>query len=157
MAIELRMHWKEGVLIVVAYIFSLFGAVLLFFASVFIPGLLFFKDAKAIEFITGSLVLMAAQAVELFAYFGKEATSRNTTKVSSMIFAIFTYAFHFLGSVFSFEAVFLDTEDGGGKVASYESDLRRAALFHTGSILYLVHGILYMWETVQSKPAVQEK
>ena len=98
LAIELRMNRIEGLLIVGAFNFSLLAVVPHFFASAFIPGLLIFTDAKAIESITGSLVLITTQIVQLFTYFGKEATSRNTTKVSSMIFAILTYAFHFLGA-----------------------------------------------------------
>jgi len=90
-------------------------------------------------FITGSLILITCQVVELFAYSRREDESRNVMMIS-MVIAIVSTVFFFLGAVFSIEDVLfaVDFEDFLSTIK------RRAALFITGSVLYLVHAIAYL-------------
>mmetsp|Transcript_15690 Transcript_15690/g.23387 ORF Transcript_15690/g.23387 Transcript_15690/m.23387 type:complete len:150 (-) Transcript_15690:144-593(-) len=143
------MKRDKGPMIVGSISVTLFAVVLLFIAGIlltiwdvltFSDVLIDFEfDAFAGVFITGSLILFTCQVVEVFAYSGGEDESRIVMMISMVIAIVGTF-FFFLGAVFSIEDVLFpdDFED-------FFSNLeRRAALFVTGSVLYLVHAIAYL-------------
>jgi len=146
LAVELYMKRNKDPMIVGSISVTLFAVVLLFIAGILtlwdvIDDIETF-NAFAGVFITGSLILFTCQVVELFAYSGREDESRNMMMISMVIAIVGTF-FFFLGAVFSIEDVLFpdDFED-------FFSNLeRRAALFITGSVLYLVHAIAYLMDS----------
>ena len=153
LAVELYMKRNKDPMIVGSISVTLFAVVLLFIA-----GILTLSDviddietlnAFAGVFITGSLILFTCQVVELFAYSGREDESRNMMMISMVIAIVGTF-FFFLGAVFSIEDVLFpdDFEDLNDlQDLFYKNFERRAALFITGSVLYLVHAIAYLMDS----------
>jgi hypothetical protein len=101
-------------------------------------------DAFSGCFIAGTIVLGACQVLELIFYLRQD--ERNQILLFSTVLAIIGTIFLFLGAVFSIEEVLTDV--------NYYSDLkdnfdRRAALFITGGVLYMVHAIVYLIDAMK--------
>lgn len=120
----------------------------------FIAGFLTLWDFGAFDpfsgvFITGSLILVTCQIVaELVATFRGEEENCIMMMIS-MVLAIVGTLFFFLGGVFSIEDVLQPDSYYDGDSDSYYDQVlsnlgRRAALFITGSVLYLVHATAYL-------------
>ena len=101
-------------------------------------------DAFSGCFIAGTIVLGACQVLEFISYLRQD--ERNQILLFSTVLAILGTIFLFLGAVFSIEEVLTDV--------NYYSDLkdnfdRRAALFITGGVLYMVHAIVYLIDAMK--------
>jgi hypothetical protein len=101
-------------------------------------------DAFSGCFIAGTIVLCACQVLEFISYLRQD--ERNQILLFSTVLAIIGTIFLFLGAVFSIEEVLTDV--------NYYSDLkdnfdRRAALFITGGVLYMVHAIVYLIDAMK--------
>lgn len=95
-------------------------------------------DAFSGCFIAGTIVLGAAQTLDLIDYLSQN--DRSQMLLLSMVLAIVGTVFLFLGSVFSVEDLLTE-----GIIYYWEDNFeRRAALFITGSVLYMVHAITYL-------------
>jgi nitrogen fixation protein FixH len=109
-------------------------------------------DAFSGCFIAGTIVLGATQILDLIVYLRQDDRSQMLLLLS-MVLAIVGTVFLFLGSVFSVEDVLNDV--GSNRFSNpndivrafnrlYDNWERRAALFITGSVLYMVHAITYL-------------
>ena len=153
LAFELPSKRGQGLLIVGT---SMLAIVVLFIGSILtlfdvLMDIKFDLDGFSGCFIAGTIVLGAAQIMDLIFYLRQD--ERNQMLLLSMVLAILGTVFLFLGSVFSVEEVLTDV---GSNSYYYYSDIvrivnriyenleRRAALFITGSVLYMVHAIAYL-------------
>ena len=145
LAVELYMKRDKGPMIVGSISVALFAVVLLFIAGILtlydvIEDITF--DPFSGVFITGSLILITCQVVELIATFSRGEEENRILMMISMVLAIVCTLFFFLGAVFSIEDVLIPEDSRSGL---WESSMeRRAALFITGSVLYSVHAIAYL-------------
>jgi hypothetical protein len=157
LAFELPTKRDKGTAIVVT---SMVAVLVLFIGSIF----LLYDVLNDIEdwdvfsgcFIGGTVILGVCQVLDLITYLRQD--DRDQIVLISMVLAILGTIFLFLGSVFSVEDVLSDV--GSNNPYSWNGVVRlfqrmndnlerRAALFITGSVLYMVHSIVYLVDAMK--------
>ena len=146
LVLELQMKRDKGAWIVGA---SMVAVLILFIGSILTlhdvqNDIDDWEDAFSGCFIAGTVVLGVCQVLELMSYLRQD--ERNQILLFSTVLAILGTIFLFLGAVFSIEEVLFDYYD----YYELKDNLdRRAALFITGGVLYMVHAIVYLTDTMK--------